>query len=145
MSKHLQPSRDEYHLFLPVITRWSDNDIYGHINNVMYYSYFDSVVNRYLIEQGNLDIHRGDIVAYVVHSQCQYYAPLAYPQTLEIGLRVEKLGNSSVTYDLGVFAKGENEAAARGSFVHVFVNRHTDKSVVIPSSIRTALSVLSIK
>ncbi|WP_100644625.1 acyl-CoA thioesterase [Alteromonas facilis] len=142
MTAHSRPQRLQFHRFLPIVTRWSDNDIYGHINNVVYYSYFDSAVNRFLIEEGGLDIHNSDTVAYVVNSHCDYYAPLAYPQSLEIGLRVAKLGNSSVTYELGVFAEGHQTAAALGRFVHVFVDRVSDKSVPIPANIRAALELL---
>lgn len=131
--------RGDFSLFYPVVTRWMDNDIYGHVNNVTYYSWFDSVANRYLIEAGGLDIHGGNVVAYVVHSSCDYYAPVAYPQAIEIGLRVEHLGNSSVRYGLGVFVKDEASAAAAGEFVHVFVDRRNDKAVSIPESIADAL------
>jgi len=130
--------RTSYSIFYPLTTRWSDNDIYGHINNVVYYSYFDSVVNRFLIEQGGLDIQHDNVVAYVVQSQCHYVSPLAYPNDIEIGLRVEKLGNSSVTYQLGVFKIGEDKASAHGSFVHVFVDRTANKSIAIPNEIRLA-------
>jgi len=132
--------RAHYRVFYPITTRWHDNDIYGHINNVTYYSYFDSAVNRYLIEEGRLDIHNSDVVAFVVNSSCDYRAPLAYPQQLEAGICVEKLGNSSVVYRVGIFAKGESRAAASGSFTHVFVARAENQSVPIPETIRQALS-----
>lgn len=137
--------RASYSTFYPVTTRWSDNDIYGHINNVVYYSYFDSVVNRFLIEQGGLNIHQDNVVAYVVHSQCHYISPLAYPDAIEIGLRVEKLGNSSVTYQLGVFKMNEDKASAHGSFVHVFVDRSTNKSIAIPDDIRSAFESILVE
>lgn len=133
------PSRDDYRVFYPITTRWSDNDIYGHINNVIYYAYFDSVANRYLIEEGGLDISDGRIVGYVVNSGCEYHAPLAYPQKLEAGLRVDKLGNSSVQYGIAIFAEGEPLAAAHGYFVHVFVERAVNRSVPIPAALRAAL------
>ena len=133
-------SRAHYRAFYPITTRWHDNDIYGHVNNVTYYSYFDSAVNRYLIEEGGLDIHHSDIVAFVVNSSCDYRAPLAYPQQLEAGIRVEKLGNSSVVYRVGIFAAGDSQAAASGSFTHVFVARTENQSVPIPKTIRQALS-----
>ena len=132
--------RTHYRVFYPITTRWHDNDIYGHINNVTYYSYFDSAVNRYLIEEGRLDIHNSDVVAFVVNSSCDYRAPLAYPQQLEAGIRVERLGNSSVVYRVGIFRSGENRAAASGSFTHVFVARTENRSVPIPDAIRQALS-----
>ena len=133
-------SRDAYRVFYPITTRWHDNDIYGHINNVTYYSYFDSAVNRYLIEEGGLDIHNSEVVAFVVNSSCDYRAPLAYPQALEAGVRVEKLGNSSVVYRVGIFPTGASRAAASGNFTHVFVARAENRSVPIPDTIRKALS-----
>ncbi|MCB1844554.1 MAG: acyl-CoA thioesterase [Halioglobus sp.] len=133
------PSREAYRVFYPIITRWSDNDIYGHINNVIYYAYFDSVANRYLIDEGGLDISDGRIVGYVVNSGCEYHSPLAYPQKLEAGLRVDKLGNSSVQYGIAIFAEGERLAAANGHFVHVFVERAANRSVPIPKALRAAL------
>ncbi len=139
MSKPAPPRRDEYKAFYPIDTRWSDNDIYGHVNNVTYYAYFDSAANRYLIEEGGLDINEGSIVGYVVSSGCEYYAPVAYPQALEAGLRVDRLGNSSVQYGLAIFKRGECEAVASGHFVHVFVERAADKSVPVPPALRRAL------
>lgn len=135
-------ARDHYCVFYPITTRWHDNDIYGHINNVTYYSYFDSAVNRYLIEEGGLDIHNSEVVAFVVNSGCDYRAPLAYPQQLEAGVRVERLGNSSVEYRVGIFRHGESRAAASGSFTHVFVHKARNQSVPIPDGIRLALSAI---
>ena len=132
--------RGHYRAFYPITTRWHDNDIYGHINNVTYYSYFDSAVNRYLIEEGGLDIHNSGVVAFVVNSSCDYRAPLAYPQQLEAGIRVEKLGSSSVVYRVGIFATDAPQAAASGRFTHVFVARAENRSVSIPEDIRRALS-----
>lgn len=134
--------RASYPHFDQLQTRWMDNDIYGHVNNVVYYSYFDSVVNRYLIEQGGLDIHQGESVAYVVASSCQYRAPIAYPASLEIGLRVNQLGHSSVEYGLAVFEQGSANAAAYGTFTHVFVKREHDKSCEIPAPVKRALGAL---
>jgi len=139
MADRIPVVRGDFELFYPVVTRWMDNDIYGHVNNVTYYSWFDSVANRYLIEAGGLDIHSSDIVAYVVHSSCEYFSPVAYPQQIEVGLRVEHLGTSSVRYGLGIFAKDQPKAAALGEFVHVFVDRRDDQSVPIPASIVEAL------
>ncbi|MFO7552608.1 MAG: thioesterase family protein [Haliea sp.] len=141
MSK--RPQRSDYKLFYPISTRWSDNDIYGHINNVVYYSYFDSVANRYLIEEGGLDITDGKIVGYVVQSGCDYHAPASYPEAIEGGLRVDRLGNSSVQYGIAIFRQGEDEALAHGHFVHVFVDRAANKSVPIPAGLRVALERLS--
>jgi acyl-CoA thioester hydrolase len=133
------PARADYPVFYPITTRWSDNDIYGHINNVVYYSYFDSVANRYLIEEGGLDIDNSAIVGYVVNSGCDYLSPLAYPDQLEGGLRVDRLGNSSVRYGIGIFKVGEDAPAACGHFVHVFVDRAANRPVPIPSQLRAAL------
>ena len=141
MSK--RPRRNDYKVFYPISTRWSDNDTYGHINNVIYYSYFDSVANRYLIEEGGLDINDGKIVGYVVQSGCDYHAPASYPEAIEGGLRVDRLGNSSVQYGIGIFRQGEDEALAHGHFVHVFVDRAANKSVPIPEGLRAALERLS--
>lgn len=143
MSKPDIPTREDYRVFYPITTRWSDNDIYGHVNNVIYYSYFDSAANRYLIEQGGLDISDGRIVGYVVNSGCQYHAPLTYPEPIEAGLRVDRLGNSSVQYGIAIFRDGEQRAAAHGHFVHVFVERAENRSVPIPENLRRALERLA--
>lgn len=137
-------SRNDYKVFYPITTRWMDNDLYGHVNNVTYYSYFDSAVNRYLIEAGGLDIQNAPIVGYVVNSNCHYLAPISYPESIEVGMRVNKLGNSSVTYGVSIFKQGDQTAAAFGEFVHVFVNRIENKSVAIPTNIRSALEKLTI-
>jgi acyl-CoA thioester hydrolase len=137
-----RPLRGDYKVFYPVSTRWSDNDIYGHVNNVTYYSYFDTAANRYLIEEGGLDISAGDIVGYVVSSSCEYLAPITYPEAIEVGLRVDKLANSSVRYGLAVFRAGESQAVAHGHFVHVFVDRAANRSVSVPARLREALQRL---
>lgn len=142
MSKPELPTRAEYKVFYPISTRWSDNDIYGHVNNVTYYSYFDTAANRYLIEQGGLDISDGSVVGYVVNSGCEYHAPITYPEPVEAGLRVDRLGTSSVRYGLAIFREGSEQAAAHGHFVHVFVNRAANKSVPIPDNLRQALERL---
>ena len=134
--------RSGYKYFADITTRWMDNDIYGHVNNVMYYSYFDSVANQYLIEQGGLDIHSAEIIGFVVASSCEYKSPVAYPQKLEAGFRVNRLGNSSVEYGIGIFVQGQAEASAQGTFTHVFVDRNSDKSVPIPAQIRAALEAV---
>ncbi|GAA3957061.1 thioesterase family protein [Allohahella marinimesophila] len=135
-------SRSDYVEFHSITTRWMDNDIYGHVNNVTYYSYFDTAVNHYLIKTGGLNIKTGSVIAYVVDSRCSYLKSIAYPDELEVGLRVNRLGNSSVEYGLAIFRRGETEACASGSFVHVFVNRAEEKSVPIPEGIRVALQRL---
>lgn len=142
MSTSTVPSRADYKVFYPITTRWSDNDIYGHVNNVTYYSYFDTAANRYLIEEGGLDIEDGRIVGYVVNSGCEYHAPITYPESVEAGVRVDRLGNSSVQYGIAIFREGEQEAAAHGHFVHVFVERAQNKSVPIPQNLRVALERL---
>jgi acyl-CoA thioester hydrolase len=135
-------TRRDYFYFCPITTRWSDNDIYGHINNVTYYSYFDSVANRFLIERGDLDIHAGNMIGLVVSSGCNYHAALAYPDRLEGGMRVNRLGNSSVEYGLAAFREGDDRAAAEGHFTHVFVDRDSRRPVAIPDAIRKALQTL---
>ncbi|MCU5783012.1 hypothetical protein MA04_02312 [Alcanivorax balearicus MACL04] len=137
-----RPLRDAFGYLCPLDTRWSDNDLYGHVNNVTYYSYFDSTINRYLIEQGGLDIHQGDVIAYVVSSGCEYFEAAAYPESLAVGMRVDKLGNSSVRYGLAVFG-AEGSAKALGHVVHVFVNRESGRPVPIPEPLRKALEKLA--
>nr|WP_242588407.1 thioesterase family protein [Corallococcus macrosporus] len=119
-----------------------DNDVYGHINNVTYYSYFDTVANHYLVHEGGLDIHTGSVIGLVVESKCAYRAPLAYPDPLRAGLRVDKLGQRSVTYGIAIFKEGDEQAAAHGHFVHVFVDRQTRKAVAMPERLREALARL---
>jgi acyl-CoA thioester hydrolase len=142
MSQNLQIRRDEYVHFSEVPTRWMDNDIYGHVNNALYYGFFDTAINQYLIAEGGLDITAGKVIAMAAESQCQYLKALAFPEVMEVGLRVGKLGNSSVRYELAIFSKGENHAAAAGYFVHVFVDRETRRPVPMPERIRAALSRL---
>ena len=131
--------RDNYHYFQQLSTRWMDNDIYGHVNNVTYYSYFDTVANQYLIEQGGLDIQNAETVGFVVASNCEYHAPIAHPQNIEVGFRVNKLGTKSVQYGIAIFKENETSAAANGTFTHVFVERASGKSALIPETIRSAL------
>jgi len=134
-----RPTRSAYPYHTSITTRWSDNDIYGHVNNVTYYSYFDSAANLYLIHEGELDIAAGAVIGLVVESHCQFYAPLAYPEELEAGVRVDKLGNRSVTYGVAIFAAGHEHAAASGYLVHVFVDRATRQPVAVPEALRHAL------
>lgn len=136
--------RSEYLHFQTIATRWHDNDIYGHVNNVVYYSYFDSAVNTYLIEVGGLDIQHGEVVAFVVSSSCDYFSAIAFPEKLEVALRVAKLGNSSVTYELAIFKTGEASACAAGRFVHVFVARESQRPQPIPALLRSALTLLQL-
>ena len=138
-----QHLRGDYRHFQPITTRWHDNDIYGHVNNVTYYSYFDSAVNAYLIAEGGLDIHAGEVVGFVVSSSCDYFASIAFPDAIEVGLRVGKLGNSSVQYELAIFREGEQEASAAGRFVHVFVERASNRPTAIPPRLRAALEALA--
>lgn len=140
-----QHLRTDYRHLQAVTTRWHDNDIYGHVNNVTYYSYFDSAVNSYLIEEGGLDIHDGEVVGFVVSSSCDYFASIAFPDRIEIGLRVGKLGKSSVQYELAVFKQGEELACAAGRFVHVFVDRQSNRPVPIPDQLRSALARLVVE
>ncbi|HEY6231756.1 MAG TPA: thioesterase family protein [Pyrinomonadaceae bacterium] len=144
MPERKQVSRDDYPHFYSLPTRWMDNDVYGHVNNALYYGFFDTAINEYLIGAGRLDINSGPVIAFVVESQCQYLRPLAFPGTIEVGLRVGKLGSSSVRYELAIFKQGETVAAAAGYFVHVFVDRVTQRPVPMPASIRSALEQLRI-
>lgn len=137
-----QSKRTDFAYFSPLQTRWADNDAYGHINNVVYYSYFDTVVNGFLIEKGLLEIQGSGAIGLVVETQCHYFAPLAFPQPLEGGLRVAKIGNSSVRYELGIFAKGEQTPAAEGHFVHVYVDRDTRRPALLPETFRETLAAV---
>ena len=134
--------RSLFRHFESIATRWMDNDAYGHVNNVVYYSYFDTVVNRYLIEAGALDIERGGVIGLVVETHCNYFSSLAFPQMVEAGLRVARLGSSSVRYEIGLFAAGEPLAAANGHFVHVYVDRETRRPVPLPAPLFNALQGL---
>ena len=138
-----KPTRSEYKVFYPMVTRWKDNDIYGHINNVEYYSYFDSVLNLHLIKKNVLNIQESGIVGFVVNSGCTFLSPVQYPDSIEVGLRVEKLGTSSTRYGLAIFKNGESIASAFGHVVHVFVDRKTNRSVPIPDNIRHVLTEIS--
>jgi acyl-CoA thioester hydrolase len=135
--------RSSYKVFRAIGTRWMDNDVYGHVNNVVYYSWFDTAVNATLIEQGVLDIHTGATIGLVVETQCFYFSPLAFPQTIDAGIRVAKLGTSSVRYEVGLFAQGEDKTAARGHFVHVYVDRETRRPVPLPPAFKTFLETLT--
>jgi acyl-CoA thioester hydrolase len=138
---HAEP-RSAYKVFRTIGTRWMDNDVYGHVNNVVYYSWFDTAVNGYLIEQGALDIHHGETIGLVIETQCNYFSPLAFPQMVEAGIRVAKLGTSSVRYEVGLFAQGEPLTAAKGHFVHVYVDKHTRRPIPLPAQLKTTLETL---
>ena len=139
MNKIKLINKSDYKYFYPIVTRWMDNDIYGHINNVNYYSYFDTTVNQYLIDKGKLDIKKGLVVGFVVHSSCDYLNPISHPEKIEAGLVVKKIGNSSVTYGIGIFKEDEDKVSAYGEFVHVFVNRNSKKPVEVPKETKKAL------
>jgi len=135
--------RSAYRVFRPITTRWMDNDVYGHVNNVVYYSWFDTAVNAYLIEQGVLDIHKGETIGLVVETHCNYFAPLAFPQIIEAGIRVAHRGSSSVRYEVGLFAQGAALTAARGHFVHVYVNKETRRPQPLPPKFIQVLETLA--
>lgn len=139
----MKPTHADFPHFLSIPTRWMDNDVYGHVNNALYYAFFDTVINQYLIAVGGLDIHAGEIIGLAVETQCQFFQPIAFPQIVDAGLRIAKLGNSSVRYEVGLFIAGEAEIAAFGYFVHVFVNRETRRPVPIPDAIRTVLAQIT--
>ena len=134
--------RCAYRHFSSISTRWMDNDAYGHINNVVYYSYFDTVVNRYLIEAGALDVQRSPVIGLVVETHCNYFSPLSFPQTVDCGLRVAHLGASSVRYEIGLFGGGEPSTAACGHFVHVYVDRATRRPAKLPAELILTLQGL---
>ena len=142
MSRSPLLGRSAYRAWREIGTRWADNDAYGHVNNTVYYQWFDTAVNAWLIEAGLLDVAAGDLIGLVVETGCRYARPLAYPEPVEVGLAVERLGTSSVNYRLGVFAKGEAEAAAEGHFVHVYVDRTNRRPVPLPEAWRERLAQL---
>src|SRR5690348_17189697 len=142
MAEGEQERRADYPRLLAIPTRWMDNDVYLHVNNVVYYSYFDTVINRYLIEEGGLDIQASSIIGIAVETLCRFRKSFAFPEIVDAGLRVGHLGNSSVRYEIGLFGGGEDEARAEGHFVHVFVERATNKPVPIPARMREALARL---
>jgi acyl-CoA thioester hydrolase len=135
--------RDAYPHRMEIPTRWNDNDVYGHVNNVEYYAFFDTIINAYLIREGGLDIHRGAAIGLCAESHCAFQAAIEFPDTVHAGLRVGRLGRSSVRYEIGLFAEGAEDPAATGWFVHVFVDRETRRPAPIPPSIREALEKLA--
>jgi acyl-CoA thioester hydrolase len=139
MNKPAPEPRNAYRHFQRIPTRWMDNDVYGHVNNVQYYSYFDTVVNQYLIEQGVLDFERSEVIGLVVETGCQYFSSIAFPDVVTAGLRVARLGNSSVRYEVGIFRNEEPDTAAKGHFIHVYVERANRRPSALPGPLRAAL------
>ncbi|MEO8022504.1 thioesterase family protein [Polaromonas sp.] len=139
--------RSAYRIFRPIGTRWSDNDVYGHVNNVVYYSWFDTAVNGYLIESGAIDIHAGNVIGLVIETQCNYFSPLSFPDPVLAGIRVAHVGSSSVRYEVGLFSGRDDESAAqrtaaKGHFIHVYVDRQTRRPVPLPTRLLTLLETL---
>jgi acyl-CoA thioester hydrolase len=134
--------RTHFAHFETISTRWMDNDVYGHVNNVVHYSFFDTAVNRYLIKAGALDIHAGRVIGLVVQTQCHYFESIAFPQTVHAGLRVLHQGRSSVGYEVGLFADDAPMSAAVGHFVHVYVDRASRRPVALPDQLQAALAPL---
>lgn len=143
MSRPSPRPRSDFRYFLPIDTRWMDNDVYGHVNNVTYYSYFDTAVNRYLIDAGALDIAASPVIGLVVETGCQYFSSIAFPDRIEAAVRVARLGNSSVRYEVGIFREGEPLSAAHGHFVHVYVDRQSRRPASLPAALRRALEPLA--
>jgi acyl-CoA thioester hydrolase len=139
-----ESARSAYRAWLTVPTRWNDNDVYGHVNNVQYYAFFDTVINEYLIREGGLDIHRGDVIGLCAESQCTFSAGFEFPEPVQAGMRVGKLGRSSVRYEVGLFHEGEDKPAATGYFVHVFVDRGSRQPVEIPPRLRGSLEAIAV-
>ena len=143
MSRRRPAARSDFKLWRSMTTRWADNDAYGHVNNTVYYEWFDSAVNAWMVEQGLLDIANDDPIALVVETRCTYISPLEFPQPIEIGLAVAEIGRSSIRYRIGIFAEGAADAAAEGDFVHVVVDRTTRRPVEIPPEWRRKLEAIS--
>ena len=136
--------RESYKYFLKIPTRWNDNDVYQHVNNVHYYSFFDTVINEYLIKEGGLDFEKGKVVGLALETSCNFQKPINFPQNLDAGLRIRKIGNSSVRYEIGLFIEKQTECAAHGQFVHVFVERPKNRPVTIPKKLRECMNQLLI-
>ena len=139
MTRAAPRGREDYRWFMTIATRWADNDVYGHVNNTVYYQWFDTAVNAWLVEAGLLDIEKGDPIGLVVETGCAYFAPLSFPGDVEVGIAVERLGNSSVTYRIGVFGAGSNDASAQGNFTHVYVGRENRRPAELPGEWRERL------
>lgn len=144
MTRDKDAVRGDYRHFLTIPTRWMDNDVYGHVNNVVYYSYFDTVVNEYLVREAGLDIEHASVVAVVVETQCRYHRELAFPDVVEAGLRIAKLGRSSARYEIGIFKALEDAVCATGHFVHLYVDRQAMTPVPIPGDVRAVLAKLAV-
>jgi acyl-CoA thioester hydrolase len=143
MSRPAAEPRDGYLHFIDIQTRWMDNDVYGHVNNVVFYSFFDTVVNQYLIRAGAVDPEHGRVIGLVVDTRCQFFQPLSFPEVVQAGLRVRRVGTSSVHFEVGIFRQGDAAAAAQGHFVHVYVDRETRRPVAeLPPMLREAVTSL---
>jgi len=143
MTRAAPDGRADYRHYLAIPTRWMDNDVYRHVNNVVYYSYFDTVVNQYLLERGVLEIETSPVIGLVVETQCHYFSPIAFPDIVHAGLRVARLGTSSVRYEIGIFRNHEVKAAAQGHFVHVYVERASNRPTPLGAALREALEPLA--
>jgi acyl-CoA thioester hydrolase len=142
MARETPLARAAFPHIAEITTRWMDNDVYGHVNNVVYYSFFDTVVNGYLVAQGALDIAKSEVIGLVVETQCNYFKPVAFPDRVSAGLRVEHIGTSSVRYGIGLFRNDDDDAAAQGHFVHVYVERNSNKPAALPEKLKAALAPL---
>ncbi len=142
--RQLPLPREAFPYFTEIHPRWNDNDAYGHINNAVYYFYFDTIVNNFLIDASLLNIDKGEVIGLVAHTECDYFVPLKYPELIDVGLGVTKIGNSSITYKIGLFKKGADPSAALGKFVHVYVDSQTRKSVTLPNALRKHVETLKI-
>ena len=139
MTKPILKTRDQFKFFLDIQTRWADNDIYGHVNNVTYYSYFDTAANALLIQKTGFDIHQSQSIGLVVDSACSFFQELSFPEIIQVGVAIGKIGNTSLRYELAIFKQGQEQASAQGHFVHVFVDRETRKTVPLTESVREVL------
>ncbi|GAB4022337.1 thioesterase family protein [Spirosoma migulaei] len=138
----LAKTRSEFYYFQSIMTRWMDNDVYGHVNNVVYYSWFDTVVNQFLIVNQALDIQAGPVIGLVVETQCSYFSSVSFPEAITVGLAVTHIGNSSVRYELAIFKNDQDYAAAQGHFVHVYVDRNTRRPTPLPEPLRNILQTI---
>jgi acyl-CoA thioester hydrolase len=145
MSEKNNDTRSDYVRFVTITTRWMDNDMYSHVNNVVYYSWFDTAVNEYLIREGALDLDNGPVVNFVVENQCRFFSPIRFPDTVHCGLRVTHIGRSSARFEIGVFRNDEQQAAAQGHFVHVCCDRATQRPVPMPHTMRAALERIAVR
>jgi acyl-CoA thioester hydrolase len=143
VSRPVPRGREDYRWFVTLATRWADNDAYGHVNNTVYYQWFDTAVNQWLVGQGLLDIANGDPIGLVVETSCSYFLPLSFPGDVDVGLAVERMGSSSVTYHIGVFGAGSSETSAQGHFTHVYVGREDRRPVALPDNWRIKLETLA--